>query len=45
MGQAQELPVPEIRPRVLVSTDMGGTDPNDIQSLVHLFLYADSLEL
>jgi len=45
MGQAQELPVPEIRPRVLLSTDVGGTDPDDIQSLVHLFLYADSLEL
>jgi len=45
LGQAQELPVPEIRPRVLVTTDVGGTDPDDIQSLVHLFLYADSLEL
>lgn len=32
-------------PRVVVSTDIGGTDPDDFQSLVHLLLYADSLEL
>ncbi|MGA0409546.1 MAG: DUF1593 domain-containing protein, partial [Limisphaerales bacterium] len=42
---AQELPFPEIRPRVLVSTDIGGTDPDDIQSMVHLLLYADVLDL
>jgi hypothetical protein len=33
------------RPRVIVSTDIGGTDPDDFQSLVHLLLYADELEL
>lgn len=33
------------RLRVLVSTDAGGTDPDDLQSLVHLLLYADVLEL
>jgi hypothetical protein len=33
------------RLRVLVSTDAGGTDPDDLQSLVHLFLYADVLDL
>lgn len=33
------------RPRVLVSTDIGGTDPDDFQSLVHLLLYADRLDL
>lgn len=32
-------------PRVLVSTDIGGTDPDDDQSMVHLLLYADVLEL
>ncbi|MGA1016306.1 MAG: nucleoside hydrolase-like domain-containing protein, partial [Limisphaerales bacterium] len=42
---AQELPFPEIRPRVMVSTDIGGTDPDDIQSMVHLLLYADVLDL
>lgn len=33
------------RPRVIVSTDIGGTDFDDFQSLVHLLLYADVLEL
>lgn len=33
------------RPRVLVSTDIGGTDPDDFQSMVHLLLYADLLDL
>lgn len=33
------------RPRVIVSTDIGGTDFDDFQSLVHLLLYADAIEL
>ena len=33
------------KPRVIVSTDIGGTDDDDFQSLAHLFLYADSIEL
>lgn len=33
------------RPRVLVSTDIGGTDPDDFQSLVHLLVYADVLDI
>jgi hypothetical protein len=35
----------EARPRVVVSTDIGGTDPDDFQSMVHLLLYADVLEI
>jgi hypothetical protein len=31
--------------RVIVSTDIGGTDPDDFQSLVHLLLYADVLDI
>jgi hypothetical protein len=31
--------------RVLVSTDIGGTDPDDFQSMVHLLLYADTIDL
>lgn len=38
-AQAQN-PVP-IKPRILVSTDIGGTDPDDNQSLVHLLMYSD----
>lgn len=33
------------RHRVMVSTDIGGTDPDDFQSMVHLLLYADVLDL
>lgn len=31
--------------RVIVSTDIGGTDPDDFQSMVHLFLVANEFEL
>jgi hypothetical protein len=33
------------RPRVLVSTDIGGTDPDDLQSMVHFLLYADVFDV
>jgi hypothetical protein len=33
------------RPRVVASTDVGGSDPDDFQSLVHLLLYADVLDI
>ncbi len=33
------------RPRVVVSSDIGGSDPDDFQSMVHLLLYADVLDL
>ncbi|MCC9602603.1 DUF1593 domain-containing protein [Stieleria sp. JC731] len=33
------------RMRVLISTDIGGSDPDDFQSLVHLLLYADVLDI
>lgn len=33
------------RHRVLVSTDIGGTDPDDFQSMVHLLVYADGFDL
>ena len=29
--------------RIIVSTDIGGTDPDDFQSMVHLLVYADTL--
>ncbi len=31
--------------RVLVSTDIGGTDPDDFQSLVHFLIYADCFDV
>ncbi|MEO7414067.1 MAG: DUF1593 domain-containing protein [Opitutaceae bacterium] len=33
------------RRRVIVSTDIGGTDDDDSQSLAHLLLYADAMDL
>ena len=34
-----------VRHRVLVSTDIGGTDPDDQQSMVHFLLYADMFDV
>ncbi len=33
------------RYRVVVSSDIGGTDPDDFQSMVHLLLYADVFDI
>ena len=33
------------RPRVIVSTDIGGTDPDDFQSMVHFLVYADLFDV
>jgi hypothetical protein len=33
------------RPRVIVSTDIGGTDPDDFQSMAHFLVYADAFEV
>jgi hypothetical protein len=41
---AQTAPLTE-RPRVVVSTDLGGSDPDDVQSMVHLLAYADALDI
>ncbi|MHC4367856.1 MAG: nucleoside hydrolase-like domain-containing protein, partial [Planctomycetota bacterium] len=35
---------PGERPRVIVSTDIGGGDPDDFQSMVHYLVYADVFE-
>jgi hypothetical protein len=34
-----------VRHRVIISSDIGGTDPDDFQSLVHVLVYADVLEI
>ncbi len=33
------------RQRILVSTDIGGTDPDDNQSVAHLLMYTDCFDL
>lgn len=35
----------EVKPRVVVSTDIGGTDPDDNQSVAHLLMYTDQIDL
>ena len=35
----------DARPRVLVSTDIGGTDDDDFQSMVHFLVYADRFDV
>lgn len=34
-----------VKPRVLISTDIGGTDPDDNQSMAHLLMYSDRFEM
>src|SRR5690606_16532063 len=38
-----QAPVP-IKPRILISTDIGGTDPDDNQSMAHFLMYSDLFE-
>jgi hypothetical protein len=33
------------RYRVIISSDIGGTDPDDFQSMVHLLVYADVIDI
>ena len=42
---ADSRPMVDQRPRVIVSTDIGGTDFDDFQSMVHVLLYADDLDI
>ena len=41
---AQCVP-PQTKPRIIVSTDIGGTDPDDNQSMTHLLMYSDLLDI
>jgi hypothetical protein len=38
-----QQPVP-VKPRILISTDMGGTDPDDNQSMIHFLMYSNLFE-
>jgi cellulose-binding protein len=35
---------PSSKPRVVVSSDIGGSDPDDFQSMVHFLVYADMFD-
>lgn len=45
LALAEAITPADSRPRVVVSTDIGGTDFDDFQSLVHLLVYADRVDL
>lgn len=34
-----------VKPRIVVSTDIGGTDPDDNQSMIHLLMYSDKFDI
>ena len=42
---ALNLSAVQPRPRVVVSSDIGGTDFDDFQSMVHFFVYADRFDI
>ena len=42
---ARTLEPTTTKPRVLISTDIGGTDPDDNQSMAHLLMYNNLLEM
>ena len=33
------------KPRIIISTDIGGTDPDDFQSMIHLMMYSDLFKI
>lgn len=39
-----QQPVP-VKPRILISTDIGGSDPDDNQSMAHLLMYSDKFTI
>lgn len=45
LAQEADGALADNRYRVVVSTDIGGTDPDDFQSMVHLLVYSDVLDI
>lgn len=43
VSTAAQQPVPQ-KPRILISTDIGGTDPDDNQSLAHFLMYSNEFD-
>lgn len=43
--QTQMLAQQQPKPRIIVSTDIGGTDPDDNQSMIHLMMYSDLFQI
>ena len=45
LASCKEQPKTSERYRILVSTDIGGTDPDDNQSMAHLLMYSNEFDL
>lgn len=43
-GGAAARKKPAQKPRILISTDIGGTDPDDNQSMAHFLMYSDEFD-
>ena len=43
--ETKAISIPNEKHRVLISTDIGGTDPDDNQSMAHLLMYTDCFDL
>jgi hypothetical protein len=45
LAQGSTAALAQTKPRILISTDIGGTDPDDFQSMIHLLMYADQFQI
>jgi Protein of unknown function (DUF1593) len=43
-GILAQQPIP-VKPRILISSDIGGTDPDDNQSMAHLLMYSEKFKI
>lgn len=43
--QSSILAQPKTKPRVLICSDIGGTDPDDFQSMIHLLMYSNEFKI
>ena len=41
LSQCRSTEHVNLKPRILISSDIGGTDPDDFQSAIHLLMYTD----
>lgn len=44
-ASSPSLAQPTEKPRIIISTDIGGTDPDDNQSMIHLMMYSDLFQI
>ena len=45
LSQCRSSEQEKLKPRILISTDIGGTDPDDFQSAIHLLMYANLFQI